>query len=38
MKSITHIINKFDLRRHIQFGARVASAVYEDARFVEWSG
>ena len=28
---INHVVDKFDLRRHIHFGARVTSAVWDDA-------
>jgi cation diffusion facilitator CzcD-associated flavoprotein CzcO len=28
---LNHVVDRFDLRRHIRFGARVTSAVYDDA-------
>jgi cation diffusion facilitator CzcD-associated flavoprotein CzcO len=28
---INHVVDRFDLRQHIQFGARVTSAVFDDA-------
>src|SRR5580765_517322 len=27
---LNHVVDRFDLRRHIRFGARVTSAVYDD--------
>src|SRR2546428_248098 len=28
---LNHVVDKFDLRRHVRFGARVTSAVYDEA-------
>jgi cation diffusion facilitator CzcD-associated flavoprotein CzcO len=28
---LNHVVDKFDLRRHMQFGAKVASAVYDES-------
>src|SRR3954447_18973349 len=29
-RSLNHVVDRFDLRRHIRFGARVTSAVWDD--------
>src|ERR1700752_4877032 len=28
---LNHVVDRFDLRRHMQFGARVSAATYDDA-------
>ena len=29
---LNHVVDRFDLRRHMRFGARVTSAVYDESR------